>query len=362
MQLIFLLIAGAAAFTSPVPQRFVATPFQHTAFTPQPNTALLRGRTNAISSSLAAALTGAYAVPAAAGISAIACSLAYIRQAYVFSLSYGLSMLGIGGAIFLSAAASPLLQLHAGLIAAYGLRLFAFLFWRQQFQPGYDGAAKLKALDKTPRAKRTPIILSTGFFYALMASPLIFHLKAAPFVGAAAIVSKVGLATAAVGLIYEAVADQQKSLFKMGLRASGASDELYTKGLYSQSRHANYVRTKPDPNPPPDRACLRSPPCPLKSDDFDSRCCWRRRQFGELVFWTGSLLAGLPAVYGAEGLLTVAVRTVCSGLGLLGIYFIMLSATKRLEGKQAEKYRPSAAYDDYFMSSNALMPRLANLW
>lgn len=47
----------------------------------------------------------------------------------------------------------------------------------------------------------------------------------------------------------------------------------------------------------------------------------------------------------------------------------MLSATKRLEGKQAEKYRPSvqksasevqdtAAYDEYLKSSNALIPRL----
>ena len=34
------------------------------------------------------------------------------------------------------------------------------------------------------------------------------------------------------------------------------------------------------------------------------------------------------------------------------------SATKRLEGKQAAKYRPSAAYDKYYLSSNALLPRL----
>ena len=50
------------------------------------------------------------------------------------------------------------------------------------------------------------------------------------------------------------------------------------------------------------------------------------------------------------------------GLGIAGIFFIMLSATKRLEGKQAEKYRPSAAYDSYFLSTNALIPRLANFW
>ena len=207
----------------------------------------LRGGSAIVSS---AALT----IPAAFGISAVAGSLCYIRQAYIFSLSYGLSMLGIGGAVLLSAPQSTLLTVHAGLVAACmplagarnsneqiqsarcashpfgpfgprvaadGLRLFGFLFWRQQFQPGYDGMAKLKALDKTPRAKRTPIILSTAIFYALLASPLLHHAQVAPLAGALAPrVAAAGNALAAVGLAYEAIADQQKSLFKM-VRCAG---------------------------------------------------------------------------------------------------------------------------------------------
>lgn len=176
MFLLMTLLAGTEAF-APTPSK----PRQ--AFAPRPAASpplrplhVLRGGT--VQSSLAGVLSGAMAVPAASGIAAVACSLCYIRQAYVFSLSYGLAMAGIGGAVLLTSPASALLTAHAALVAAYGARLFAFLFWRQQFQPGYDGMAKLKALDKTPRLQRTPIVLSTGLFYGLMSSPLLFHLQA----------------------------------------------------------------------------------------------------------------------------------------------------------------------------------------
>jgi len=266
------------------------------------------------------------AVPAASGIAAVACSLCYIRQAYVFSLSYGLAMAGIGGAVLLTSPASALVTAHAALVAAYGARLFAFLFWRQQFQPSYDGMAKLKALDKTPRLQRTPAVLSTGLFYGLMSSPLLFHLQAAPLAGLAARVSGVGCAVAALGLAYEAVADQQKSIYKIGLRAAGKDDELYVGGVWAASRHANY--------------------------------------FGELVFWSGSFVAGLPALVATGVPLYVrALKGLSSGLGLAGIFFIMLSATKRLEGKYDDKYRkvggvPTQRYDAYFASSNALVPKV----
>jgi steroid 5-alpha reductase family enzyme len=280
----------------------------------------LRGGT-APQATLAGALSGVSAIPVASGIACVAGSLAYIRQAYIFSLSYGLSMLGIGAAVLSAAPTSAVLVAHASLVAAYGARLFAFLLWRQKLQPGYDGEARLRALDKTPRLQRTPIILSTSLFYGLMASPLLFHLQAAPLAGAAAAVSAAGCAVAAFGLLFEAVADQQKSLFKMACRAAGKDDELYTGGLYARSRHANY--------------------------------------FGEIVFWAGSFVAGLPALFAAGlPLVSRALRLVASGLGLYGIVFIMLSATKRLEGRQAAKHRPSAAFDKWFTASNALMPRL----
>ena len=277
-------------------------------------------------SAVTAAVAGPMALPAAAGIATVAGLLAYIHQAYIFSLSYGIAMAGIGGAVLLTSPTSLTLKVHAGLVASYGVRLFAFLFWRQKLQPSYDGTAKLKALDKTPPLQRTPIILSTAFFYALMSSPLLYHLKAAPLAGVGALVSQVGSALAATGLLYEAIADQQKSFFKMKLRAENKEDALYTGGLYATSRHANY--------------------------------------FGEMVFWAGSFVAGAPALVAPGVSLGVrALRLVCSSLGLAGIFFIMLSATKRLEGKQEEKYRfvggvRTKCYDEYYENSNPLVPKL----
>ena len=290
-------------------------PLIKTTTTAKPQIAVqqLRGGTVQASILVPPTVLGATAIATAAG------TLAYIRQAYIFSLSYGLSMLGIGASVLLSSP-SGLLKAHAYLVAAYGLRLFAFLFWRQKLQPGYDGEARLRSLDKTPRLKRTPVILSTAFFYGLMSSPLLFHVSAAPLTGMAATISKAGGLIAGVGLIYEAVADQQKSLYKMALRKDGKPDALYTSGVYAQSRHANY--------------------------------------FGELVFWTGSFLMGVPAVFAAGPLYKLALRAVASGLGLAGIYFIMLSATKRLEGRQAESYGGTSAYEEYVKTSGKLLPKL----
>ena len=60
-------------------------------------------------------------------------------------------------------------------------------------------------------------------------------LQAAPLAGLAARVSGLGCAVAGLGWAYEAVADQQKSLYKMGLRAAGKEDELYTGGVWAAS-------------------------------------------------------------------------------------------------------------------------------
>ena len=96
MLLFFVASAQGFAFTAPRPAfKHVATPI---ASPRNVNVHTLRGGM-VEASVLTSAFSGAMAIPTAAGISAIAGSLAYIRQAYIFSLSYGLSMLGIGGAL-----------------------------------------------------------------------------------------------------------------------------------------------------------------------------------------------------------------------------------------------------------------------
>ena len=78
-----------------------------------------------------------YLLPTLAGVggfqcticlATLACTLSYTKQAYVFSLSYGVAMALIGGVIFLaSGGASTLCGLHALLVAGPVLRGLAEL-------------------------------------------------------------------------------------------------------------------------------------------------------------------------------------------------------------------------------------------
>lgn len=283
---------------------------------------------------LPALLAGSWGFPVCWLLATLACSLALIKQAYVFSLSYGVAMAAIGASILASSASvsasSFALTSHAALVTAYGVRLFGFLLWREVGQDSGWGR-RLAALDKTPRSKRVPIILSTGLFYALMASPLLFHFQtsmtqAMPL----PTVSRIGNVVAAIGLAIEALADQSKSLFKISLRNSGQADRNYVGGPFRFSRHANYL--------------------------------------GEIIFWVGATLAGLPAIVApGTALATRALRLLSMALGCYGIVFIMLSATARLEKKQAaaaaSKWPVLRAdgeldsYDDYVARSGKLLPK-----
>lgn len=275
-------------------------------------------------------LTGPTGFLACWAVAAASCALAFVRQAYVFSLSYGLAMAAIGGIALAIPSSSMLLSAHAALVCLYGLRLFAFLFWRQFGQDSGWGR-RVAALDKTPRLERVPVILSTSLFYALLASPLLFHVQSGGFLSApSSAIASAGCVVAAVGLVLEAVADQQKSLFKIALRTAGAADRPFTGGVYAFSRHANYL--------------------------------------GEIVFWVGVTMVGLPALL-APGVRWYAriARAISMVLGLIGIVFIMTSATKRLEGKQATnaatvwpvlgKDGELDSYKKYVERSGALVPR-----
>ena len=338
--LLAVLAVGASAL-APLPHAHVV-PRPALARTPTPTMlglpwakAAAPATATVAATGLASTLAGPLALPACTAIATVPCALAMIRQAYVFSLSYGLAAAAIGGAVLRAAGAgaAPLLKLHAQLVLAYGLRLFAFLFWRQEVAAKEEWTRKLTALDKTPRAERVPLIVSTAFFYALMTSPLLFHYQAGAL--APTLMAKAGAAVAAAGLAIEAVADQMKSFDKMRLKAQGAAPRLYTGGLYAISRHANYL--------------------------------------GEIVFWVGSFMMGAPALLvgaGAGwGAAAIALgRIAASGLGLAGIVFIMLSATKRLEGRQAES-APSVwpvlmadgeldSYEKYVARTSKLVPFL----
>jgi len=98
---------------------------------------------------------------------------------------------------------------------------------------------------------------------------------------------------------------------------------------------------------------------------------------GEIVFWGSVLGSGFPAMLvaaanrsGGSGsgigiLLRIALGTVlpcvCSGLGISGIIGVMLGATKRLEGKQTEKYGGQEAFEEWKSETSSLFVKPQSL-
>jgi len=241
---------------------------------------------------------GPWGVPAMAGVAAVVLApLTIYRQAYSFSVGYGLSVAAMGGVLLASfrGTSGAALWLGASLVF-YGARLGIFLLLREMTVP--SKAKSLKSMDKTPVLKRMPLVLGVSLFYALLSSPALYalrHPSSSPL-------AKVGAAIAWIGATAEAIADLQKFLVKRGKDG----DESYagpTGGLYAVSRHPNYL--------------------------------------GEVVYWVGLFLGG-AASFGWN-----PTAWICSSLGLYGIVSIMGNATKRLEKIQSEKYSGQKKYDDY---------------
>mmetsp|Transcript_34622 Transcript_34622/g.75103 ORF Transcript_34622/g.75103 Transcript_34622/m.75103 type:complete len:402 (+) Transcript_34622:50-1255(+) len=279
----------------------------------------------------AAMLSGSHILPTA-GLTAVSAAtvvpLTLFRQAYSFSVGYGCAVAAMCASLIRTfglpspftksawtglttgAVPAPTLLTYAGLF--YGLRLSAFLLLREVAVP--SKSEQIKKLDKTSKPARIPFASAVGMFYAFMVSPVLFALRAAsngaglscPLgICAPALLAKVqwaGVILAFVGLTTEAVADQHKFFVK---RNYGYTSSFVgpTRGLYGLCRHPNYL--------------------------------------GEILFWTGIYLGGLPA-FG-----TNVAAWITSTLGLWGIVSIMTGATKRLDEKQADRYEGEGAYKSW---------------
>jgi len=279
-----------------------------------------------VGSAVAASLaSGPYGVLGLAAIaSAIVTPLTVYRQAYAFTVAYGLSAAAMGWSLrtAFGVGGGPVGSLTAAMMA-YGLRLSAHLLLRELTVP--SKREQLVSFDKTPRLKRIPFALSVGLFYGFMASPALFLCRASAAAGGgglsgtAATAARIGGALAWFGLIVEAWTDGQKLWSKRG--RDGAMDfQGPSTWWYGVSRHPNYA--------------------------------------AEILFWFSVLAAGLPSFFVGGGGLTPAtgVGLVCSVLGVFGILQVMLGATKRLEGKQDEKYGGQLPFEEWKAKTGALAP------
>lgn len=266
---------------------------------------------------MAAVLSSHAALPALWCACFPAVALAYVNPIYSFSVGYGLSVASAAAftyhAMLASGAVmSTALAWHIAGGFVYGARLAGFLYYRSVTWDEWKERAK-NAPEAGAKgfAKLTAVIALCSALYAMMSSPMLWHAQNVNVVNVAkygAVIS-LGLAMEWIGVVLEAIADQQKFNFKATERGK---TRWCDEGLYKVCRHPNYL--------------------------------------GEILFWVGLYVAGVPAM------LTRPITFVPSSLGLLFIVKLMTSAAKRGDKKQAEKYADNAEYKSWVESTCSLVP------
>ena len=278
--------------------------------------------------SLGAALASSCAFPALWAFAAVPCCLAFVNPVYVFSVGYGLSVAaqaaGIAAMLHLSGVWVPaVLSLHLAGAVFSGVRLGAFLYHRSVTWTEWNARAK-NAPEANARSapQKIGVVAACSLLYAMMCSPMLWHAQVANVVpGAWMPVTYAGLALQWAGALLEAVADHQKSAHKRKKSAPGdalsSSDDVHPwcdAGLYKTCRHPNYL--------------------------------------GELVFWFGLFLAGVPAM-ATRGWWSFAPAV----LGLAFIAKLMTSQCLKQDEKQKARYENDQAYAAWVNESGSLFPK-----
>ncbi|GMH91116.1 hypothetical protein TrVE_jg5047 [Triparma verrucosa] len=229
--------------------------------------------------------------------SALPTCLGFWKTGYAVSYGYGGA---VAAAALLYPSAGCLSNLHKIALVFYGLRLNAFLLYRNVFLPEDVHQMKQKPATLKERAKRLPIILSCSFLYFCLVAPLrVTHLANTPMTGAV----KYSVIASLFGFAFGAFGD----FWKQVVKATKGKDALVTSGPFALLRHPNYT--------------------------------------GELFGWFASFLTAVLAVAKTGDFKANALWLSFSAVGMAGIYFVLAGeAAPGLEKKHQSKYGSSPEY------------------
>jgi steroid 5-alpha reductase family enzyme len=231
----------------------------------------------------------------------------FIRLVYFVSIGYAFSITGAAASALILQAelVTPLTLVHGSLLIVYGLRLGTYLVLRERKSTYSREAEDVKKMAQgVGLPKKILIWLGVSVLYVMMFSPLHFSLLLGSVPGL--VLPYIGVAVMTMGLGLEAAADYQKSRFKRT-----RPDDYCSTGLYGIVRCPNYL--------------------------------------GEIIFWTGNLIAGAWALKSWWAWLMVVTGYVC-------IVLIMIGSTKRLEQKQDERYGEREDYKSFVRTVPVLLP------
>ena len=230
-------------------------------------------------------------------------SLGFKKFVYFISLGYGLSVAAMGAALLIFGkghAMAPCI-----LLVLYGARLFAYLYLRERKSENYRKLLKREIADGSGMKMAVKIAAwaACALLYVLMVSPVAFRVLS--------LLQADGFRTAGVfimccGMVLEAAADAQKTAAKRK-----NPNRFVDTGLYDFVRCPNYL--------------------------------------GEILFWTGVLISGIPA-------LTSFGRWAAALIGWVCIVYIMFGGARRLELRQERNYGSDPEYREYVKKTPVLLP------
>lgn len=255
-------------------------------------------------------------------VCAVLCAVGFYKFVYFLSIGYGFAVAGGGIAVLIlniliprvgDATLAPwfIPLIQAVLFVIYGARLSGFLLVRELKNITFKKTDLAKETLAKNDEKKMPIFvlfaiwISVAILYTMQVSPMLFRC----FNGSTDIVVPIiGFVISAIGLVLEAVADEQKSAQK-----KERPEMVATKGLYKMCRCPNY--------------------------------------FGEIIFWTGVFVSGITT-YANIGQWIVAV------LAYVCIVYIMFNGAQRLEKRQMERYGDDEEYNTYANKTPIIIPLL----
>ena len=238
-------------------------------------------------------------------------AIGFWRHVYFISIGYGYSIasMGIAALVLTGAQTSLVSWMECLLLIAYGTRLGTYLVIRET-RPAYRASQKVDA-DRPARmglGLKSVIWVTVSVLYVCMFMPALARTLADQrgISDAFGGLSILGIAIMALGLVIEVVADVQKTAAK-----KKDPQRFCDAGLYRFCRYPNY--------------------------------------FGEMLVWTGNLIAG-------ASLLDNWLAWLLAALGYISIILIMLGSGRRLEAKQAARYGDIPEIRSYVARTPVLLP------
>lgn len=234
-------------------------------------------------------------------------SVGFKKYVWFISIGYGFSVAGIGVGLLIMGADELTIGTLLGcvLFIVYGCRLGGYLTYRELRSSAYNSKMKteIKSGEGMSMAGKIAIWVTAALLYVCETAPMTFRLSNEEGTDVCLII---GILISFIGVSIETAADLQKNSAK-----KKNPKRFVDTGLYKIVRCPNY--------------------------------------FGEMLFWTGVFLGGIPIYNGV-------LQWTVSLLGYLGIIYVMFGGARRLEIRQNKFYGEDPEYQKYVKTTPIMIP------